>query len=97
VIRSAHGEDLVSALAKLAGGDETFLLQSAASSFISDRLARLTAPDRRPQLASNALLIVAFGAALLSSVLATAAQTAGSSPFVVHAIAPCPQDRHQEH
>jgi beta-lactamase regulating signal transducer with metallopeptidase domain len=97
VIRSAHGEDLVSALAKLAGADDTVLLQATASSFISDRLDRLTTPDRRPQLVSNALLIVAFSLALLSSVLATAVQTAGSSPFVIRAIAPCPQDRHQEH
>ena len=94
VIRSEHGDDLVSALAKLAGADDAVLLQSAASSFISDRLARLAAPARRSQLVSNALLTVVFAAALMAGVLATAVQTAGGSPFVIRAIAPCPADRH---
>jgi beta-lactamase regulating signal transducer with metallopeptidase domain len=96
VIRRAHGEDLVSALAKLAGADDAVLLQATASSFISDRLDRLTATHtQRSQLVSNALLIAVFAAALLGSVLATAAQTAGNSPFVLRAIAPCPADRHE--
>jgi beta-lactamase regulating signal transducer with metallopeptidase domain len=96
VIRRAQGDNLVSALAKLACAGDTTLLQATASSFISDRLTRLTATHtQRSQLISNTLLVVLFGAALLGGVLATAVQTAGSSPFVLRAIAPCPQDRHQ--
>ena len=41
VIQSARGEDLVSALAKLANPDKALLLQASASSFISHRLAQL--------------------------------------------------------
>ncbi|HEY6972448.1 MAG TPA: M56 family metallopeptidase, partial [Candidatus Angelobacter sp.] len=44
VIRSAHGKDLLSALAKLANPEHVFLLQASASSFLSHRLARLGAP-----------------------------------------------------
>src|SRR5579864_1769672 len=65
VIRKAHGANLVSALAKLASPEEGFLLQATASSFISHRLARLTAahPQSKRSLAS-ALLTVAFAAVL---------------------------------
>lgn len=77
VIRSAHGGDLVSALAKLANPEESFLLQATASSLIGHRLARLAAPRlQRSRLAVNTLLTVAFTAALLAGVLGTVAHTA---------------------
>jgi beta-lactamase regulating signal transducer with metallopeptidase domain len=47
VMHSAHGGDLVSALAKLANPEQAFLLQASASSFISNRLALLT--SARPE------------------------------------------------
>ncbi len=77
VIRHGHGGDLVSALAKLANPEEAFLLQATASSFISRRLARLTATEpHRTCLASNVLLAAMFGSALLAGVLQTVAHTA---------------------
>jgi beta-lactamase regulating signal transducer with metallopeptidase domain len=77
VIRSAHGGDLVSALAKLAGPEETFLLQATASSFMSRRLAGLVASrPQRSRLAANTLLTVVFTAALLAGVFGTVSHTA---------------------
>jgi beta-lactamase regulating signal transducer with metallopeptidase domain len=77
VIQSAHGGDLVSALAKLANPDEAFLLQATASSFISRRLARLTSTQPlRTCLAANMLLAAVFGGVLLAGVLGTVAHTA---------------------
>jgi beta-lactamase regulating signal transducer with metallopeptidase domain len=77
VIQSAHGGDLVSALAKLANPEETFLLQATASSFISRRLARLTATQpHRTCLAANTVLAAVFGGVLLAGVLGTVAHTA---------------------
>lgn len=77
VIQSAHGADLVSALAKLATPEDAFLLQATASSFISHRLARLAAPQpQRTCLAANTLLTVVFGAVLLGGVFGTIAHTA---------------------
>ena len=77
VIQRGHGGDLVSALAKLANPEEAFLLQATASSFISRRLARLTATEpHRTCLASNMLLAAVFGSALLAGVLGTVAHTA---------------------
>lgn len=77
VIRSAHGRDLVSALAKLASPEAPFLLQATASSFLSRRLARLAAaqPPGTGRAAST-LLTVAFGAVLLGGVVETVAHTA---------------------
>jgi beta-lactamase regulating signal transducer with metallopeptidase domain len=77
VIRSAHGGDLVSALAKLANPEGAFLLQATASSFLGHRLARLAAAQpRRTSRAASMLLAVAFGAVLLGGVLETIAHTA---------------------
>jgi beta-lactamase regulating signal transducer with metallopeptidase domain len=77
VIQSAHGGDLVSALAKLANPDEPFLLQATASSFLGRRLARLAAAQPPGTgRAASALLTVVFGAALLGGVLETIAHTA---------------------
>lgn len=77
VIQSARGRDLVSALAKLANPEKAFLLQATASSFITDRLAQLTGPQRQAQSRlASALLVVGFGAVLLAGIFATVAHTA---------------------
>jgi beta-lactamase regulating signal transducer with metallopeptidase domain len=76
VIQSAHGGDLVSALAKLANPEEAFLLQATVSSFMSHRLARLAAQPQMMSRGANTLLTVVFSAALLAGVFATVAHTA---------------------
>ena len=77
VIQNAHGGDLVSALAKLANPEETFLLQSTASSFLSDRLARLiAAPPQRARRAASILLSLMFSAVLLWGFFGTVTHTA---------------------
>jgi beta-lactamase regulating signal transducer with metallopeptidase domain len=77
VIQRAHGRDLISALAKLAVPETGFLLQASASSFLSHRLAQLTAAQPgRARRAASALLTVAFGAVLLAGVFATVSHTA---------------------
>jgi beta-lactamase regulating signal transducer with metallopeptidase domain len=77
VIRSGHGGDLVSALAKLANPDEALLLQAAVTSFMGHRLAQLTAA-RHPRMSvvTNTLLTVVFAAVVLTGVFATVAHTA---------------------
>jgi beta-lactamase regulating signal transducer with metallopeptidase domain len=77
VIHSGHGRDLVSAIAKLASPEEALLLQATASSFLGQRLARLTAL-RSPRIsaAANRLLAVLFAAIFLAGVMATVAHTA---------------------
>jgi len=77
VIQSARGGDLVSALAKLAEPEEAFLLQASASSFLIDRLPRLTAVQ--PQAASrtaSTMLVLLFGAVVLTCVVGTVSHTA---------------------
>jgi len=77
VIQKAHGANLVSALAKLASPEEGFLLQASASSFISHRLARLTATQPQPKRRlASALLTVAFSAVLVAGIFSTIAHTA---------------------
>ena len=77
VIRSAHGGDLVSALAKLADPADPLLLRASAASFIGPRLARLTvATPEQANRAANTLLAVAFGAVVLTSIFETVAHTA---------------------
>jgi beta-lactamase regulating signal transducer with metallopeptidase domain len=76
VIQSAHGEELVSALAKLANPDKGLLLQASASSFISHRLARLAAPPQPTYRAASMLLTAVFSAVLLWGVFGTVAHTA---------------------
>ena len=94
VIQRDHGEHLVSALAKLAGGEDASLLQATASSFLRDRLARLTTPPpQRPLLGMNVFPAALFGGVLLVGALGTAAQTAGSSPLDLFSFAPCPADK----
>ena len=77
VIRSDHGRDLVTALAKLADPGPEPLLQSSASSFIGQRLGELTA-SRSPRrvVAVSGLLAGLFALALLSGVAITIAHTA---------------------
>jgi beta-lactamase regulating signal transducer with metallopeptidase domain len=77
VIENARGSDLVSALAKLANPEEPLLLQASASSFLSHRLARLSAsPAQRSGLVANTALIVVFCIALFAGVFETVAHTA---------------------
>jgi len=77
VMQHARGGDLVSALAKIANSDDALLLQASASSFLSHRLARLSATQSQPScLVVNALLAAMFGAALLAGIFATVAHTA---------------------
>jgi beta-lactamase regulating signal transducer with metallopeptidase domain len=76
VIQNARGRDLVSALAKLAAPEETLVLQASVSSFLGHRVARLAAGEPRRRLAASALLIAAFGAALLAGSLGTVSHTA---------------------
>jgi len=76
VIQSAHGEDLVSALVKLANPQEAYLLQATASSFLTQRLTRLAAQPQRTGRAANTLLTVVFSAVLLAGVFETVAHTA---------------------
>jgi beta-lactamase regulating signal transducer with metallopeptidase domain len=77
VIQKAHGTNLVSALAKLANPEEGFLLQASASSFISHRLARLTATHPQPKRGmASALLTAAFAAVLAAGIFSTVAHTA---------------------
>ena len=77
VIENAHGRDLVSALAKLANPEEPLLLQASASSFLSLRLAHLSAAQPKPaSRGASALLAIVFTAALVAAVLGTVAHTA---------------------
>jgi beta-lactamase regulating signal transducer with metallopeptidase domain len=77
VILNAQGADLVSALAKLANPANYLLLRSAASSFLTQRLRRLTAPEtQRPPVAADYLPAVVFGVVLLGGVFETIAHTA---------------------
>ena len=76
VIQSALGEELVSALAKLANPKKPLLLQASASSFISHRLARLAAPPQPTYRAASMVLSSVFGAVLLWGICGTVAHTA---------------------
>jgi beta-lactamase regulating signal transducer with metallopeptidase domain len=76
VIRSAHGEELVSALAKLAVPEKSALLQASASSFMSHRLARLTSGAQPTYPGVSMVLSVGFSAILLWGIFGTVAHTA---------------------
>jgi beta-lactamase regulating signal transducer with metallopeptidase domain len=77
VIQNAHGEDLVSALAKLANPEPGFLLQATASSFISQRLERLSTTEPKQRFSAiNLMLAVVFTAVLVGGVFETVAHTA---------------------
>jgi beta-lactamase regulating signal transducer with metallopeptidase domain len=76
VIRSARGEDLISALAKLANPERGFVLQATASSYLSLRLARLGPRSRPARGMGSALLIAMFSGVLLWGAFGTVAHTA---------------------
>jgi Zn-dependent protease with chaperone function len=86
VTRRAHSADLVSALAKLASPEQASLLQASASSFITQRLVRLTSDQPRlTHRAANTILAVAFGAILLAAAVGPMAQAAAEyACFLTH-------------
>jgi beta-lactamase regulating signal transducer with metallopeptidase domain len=76
VIRRAHGQELVSALAKLAVPEGAGLLHATASSHLSDRLARLAAPAHTSYRAASLLATFLFAAVIAGGVFQTIAHTA---------------------
>ncbi len=76
VIHNAHGEALVSALAKLAVPDQAGILQATASSHLSYRLARLAGRTQTINRATTLLLTSLFAAVMAAGVLGTIAHTA---------------------
>ena len=76
VIRHAHGQALIRALAKLAVPEKTISLQATASSHLSHRLARLAGPWQPAHRAASVLLTSLFAAAIAAGVFATVAHTA---------------------
>jgi beta-lactamase regulating signal transducer with metallopeptidase domain len=76
VIRRAHGQALVSALAKLAAPEQTLFLQATASSHLSYRLERLTGPPQTTHRPVSLLLLPLFAAILVAGVYGTVAHTA---------------------
>jgi bla regulator protein blaR1 len=76
VIRRAYGQELVSALAKLAVPGKALLLKATASSHLSYRLARLAGPAQATHRATSLLLTSLFTAVIAAGVFATVAHTA---------------------
>jgi beta-lactamase regulating signal transducer with metallopeptidase domain len=76
VIHSAHGEALVSALAKLAVPKQSGFLQATASSHLSYRLARLAGPTQTTNRAATLLLTSLFAAVIAAAIFQTIAHTA---------------------
>jgi beta-lactamase regulating signal transducer with metallopeptidase domain len=76
VIQNAHGEALVSALAKLAVPEPAPFLQATASSYLSHRLARLAGPTPSTHRAASLLLTSLFAAAIAAGIFQTIAHTA---------------------
>ncbi len=76
VIRRAHGQALVSALAKLAAPEQLVVLQATASSHMSYRLARLAGPAQATHRAASLLLTSLFAAAIAGGIFQTIAHTA---------------------
>ena len=76
VIRRAHGQALVSALAKLAVPEQAGVLQATASSHLSYRLALLAGPAKTTCRAASLLLTSLFAAAIAGSMFQTIAHTA---------------------
>ena len=76
VIRRAHGQELVSALAKLAVPEGAGLLQATASSHLSYRLARLAEPAQTSYRAASLLVTFLFAAVIAGGVFQTIAHTA---------------------
>ena len=76
VIQRAHGEALVSALAKLAVPEPAPFLQATVSSHLSHRLARLAASTPSTHRAASLLLTTLFAVAVAAGVFGTIAHTA---------------------
>ena len=76
VIRRAYGQELVSALAKLAVSDQAGILQATASSHLSYRLARLSGPAQTTYHAASLLLTCLFATVLTAGIFQTIAHTA---------------------
>jgi beta-lactamase regulating signal transducer with metallopeptidase domain len=76
VIRCAHGQELVSALAKLAVPKQAGILQATASSHLSYRLARLAGPPQTTYRAASLLLTSLFATVIAAGIFQTIAHTA---------------------
>ena len=76
VIRRAHGEALVSALAKLAVPEPALFLQATASSHLSYRLTRLAGPPQATHRTGNLLMASLFAAVIAAGIFQTVAHTA---------------------
>jgi beta-lactamase regulating signal transducer with metallopeptidase domain len=76
VIGRAHGQALVSALAKLAIPEQAGFLRATASSHLSYRLARLAAPAQTAHRVANFLLTSLFAAVIIGAIFQTIAHTA---------------------
>jgi beta-lactamase regulating signal transducer with metallopeptidase domain len=76
VIRRAHGRALVSALAKLAVPEQPRFLQATASSHLSYRLARLSAPPKKTYRGASLLLASVFATVVAAGIFQTIAHTA---------------------
>jgi beta-lactamase regulating signal transducer with metallopeptidase domain len=76
VIRRAHGQELVSALSKLAFPEQAGVLQATASSHLSYRLARLSGPAQATYREASLLLTSLFAAVIAGGVFQTIAHTA---------------------
>jgi beta-lactamase regulating signal transducer with metallopeptidase domain len=76
VIRRAHGQALVSALAKLAVPEQALFLQATASSHLSYRLARLAGSAQTTKRAPSLLLTSIFAVVMAAGIYGTIAHTA---------------------
>jgi beta-lactamase regulating signal transducer with metallopeptidase domain len=76
VIRQAHGQALVSALAKLAVPEQAGFLEATATSHVSYRLARLAGPAQTTHRAANLILTSLFAAVIAAGIFQTIAHTA---------------------
>ena len=76
VIRRALGQELVSALAKLAVPEQAGVLQATASSHLKYRLARLAGPPQTTYRAASLLLTSLFAAVIAAGIFQTIAHTA---------------------
>lgn len=76
VIQRAHGQELVSALAKLAIPKQSGLLQATASSHLSYRLALLSASPQATRRSASLLLTSLFFAVVAAGIFQTIAHTA---------------------
>jgi len=76
VIRKAHGQALVSALAKLAVAEQPGFLEATAASHVSDRLALLAGSAQTTKRAASLILASLFAVVVAAGVFQTIAHTA---------------------